>query len=279
LNLEDLCRNQQLPYTREDSFKLLHRSGLITGRYVLGIACRHISLEKLLPILDAMGYPIKSNGDRAHLQRELLQCSTIFLGEEQHSSGSSYRLYFEYWDAIKQKLSRTSATEIIGWVDLEEPSWPMMTGYKWLPAEQGTCCNLNTTYYQVRPLLTPPQIQTRIENRLRAWPGFAGHLAELILAATTTIMNSDRSIQPVFLTVHEPMNPRTSFDLCTHRYNLRLETMRSTLEPLIQWLMGASCNLKDCLNGGSSAAWLTHLSAGLDRSGEPFVTLYYDASD
>ncbi|MEB3200188.1 MAG: hypothetical protein VKK62_06645 [Synechococcaceae cyanobacterium] len=280
-----LCRRHGLRWRREHSFRAEPGCGLLSNRYVLGIAQETISLDTWHALLTDLRLPLPersaggaaSGSLRDELTARFQQASTVYLGFEQGVSGGNLRLYFEDWEAITRRLRQTPAPEIATWQTGEPPLWPMGVGYKWASAGGG---RLRHTRYGVRPLLEGARIRTRAAGALQP-PGWSqgGAAAGAVLRLLERILASDAAVAPVFLEVDEPGTPRRSFDLCVHRYGLRIEDLNAELQQLLDALLGPSACLRSALQGRSPQALVTHLSAGTSHHGMPYACLYYTLPD
>jgi hypothetical protein len=276
-----LCQHYQLPWVLERSFKLELGIGLLADRYVLGVPAAEITPVCLEGIVRDMAMPASDAGMIRRLTSELSRASTVYFGYEgnTHSTGS-LRLYFEYWDEVVSALKSTPASVISGWTGADRPIWEMGVGYKWHVNDgiPGAIGSLYHSDYWVQPMLPQSEIKQQ-SNRKLLRCGMAPQLRSSVNDVIATILNSATDIHPVFLQARELDSPRDSIDLCVHRYNLRLRDLEGSLVPIVQQVLGASFLLSHCLQGRSSDAWMTHLSAGMSRNGAPYIGLYYEPTD
>ena len=269
-----LCRRYQLNWRPEHSFKAELGTGLVSSRYVLGIARESITPHSWNALLHDLQLPEHHPGLMDTLAENFQQASTVYLGFEQRVNGANLRLYLEYWDEVVRRLRQTPEADIKDWQGSVPPLWPMGVGYKWQAADRH---QLSITRYGVRPLLEPLQIFERARQLLRGQRSPAGDaVGGAVLALMRHILASSASISPVFLEVDEPGSPRRSFDLCVHRYGLRLADVSTLLQQMLRSCLGAGVNLQDALEGHSPQSWLTHVSAGISRDGLPYACIYYE---
>lgn len=281
-----LCRRHRLSSCLERSFKVEAGSGLLPHRYVLGIARKTISPSTWEDLLEDLQLLRQHPELTTTITDHFRQASTIYLGFEQGVSGANLRLYFEEWDAVVERLRHTPEEEIRRWQTEGPPSWPLMVGYKWPAIGRH---QLILSRYKVHPLLDSQGIIERVERMLasaRPLPGGIESLSQqrspfgfAVLSLLQPILASDPAIAPVFLEVDEPGLPRRSFDLCLHRYQLRLQDLRAPLQHLLHSLLGTHPKLETALQGRSCDAWITHLSAGWSRHGLPYACIYYESPD
>lgn len=269
-----ICHRHRLACHQEFSFKLEAGLPPLPRRHVVGIPARALTADSLTTVLQELVMPAFPSVTAADLQQQWQQSTTVYLGYEEHHTGSSLRLYFEYWDQVVQRLEQLPPEQLHTWQELDQPLWPMGVGYKWPVAASGP---LISTHYWVRPLLNPHQILAKVRGYLRQ-PGCDSRIDTIIMALTGAVLSRNLQDWPVFLDVREPAGPRSSFDLCCHRHGLRLEACQQALDQLIQTLCGPAWRLHDCLQGQPLNSWLTHISAGINRAGKPYACIYYDPS-
>lgn len=269
-----LCRQHRFPHQIEYSFKLESGRLPLVDRYVVGVSAQEISAGQLRAVTQDLGMPFSSTVGEPQLETLRQQATTIYFGHEEHPSGSSLRLYFEFWDQVCKRLKQVPQHELAQWRHADAPLWMMMVGYKWPSL---TCAESRQTDYWVRPLLTSAQIHEKVIGYTSgaASPSvFSGIMSHLVM----DVIGVSPQQLPVFLDVRDSAGKRQSFDLCCHRYGVKLNAHRGSIESLIQLLTGSHLPLEHCLNGHSPESWLTHISAGLNHQGHAFATFYYDPS-
>jgi len=187
---------------------------------------------------------------------------------------------------VVERLRHTPEGEIRRWVTDGPPLWPLGVGYKWPAAGRH---RLIVSRYRVQPLLSQQGILERV-NRVLApaqlpFPNGAGirqplpALAAAVRGLLQPLLASDSSIAPVFLDVEEPGTLRRSFDLCVHRYQMRIDDVMEPVQDLLNSLLGTGASLERALQGRSSDARITHVSAGWSRHGLPYACIYYEPPD
>lgn len=270
-----------LPAELERSFRLERGVGLLRNRHVLGCPARLISADCFEQMVAEMGMPVSADRFRSELLPQLQHASTVYLGYEQCGAGDTHRLYFEYWDAVVQRLRATPAADIGRWHTGRRPRWEMGRGHKWLcPAGHAVPISpqqpsvFYTSVYWVMPLLPQQELLKLAEATLRS-AAVPEDLGLRILSLMRWILMQDPTIDPIFLEVVEAGSPRRSFDLCVHRLGLRLTDLESWLNPIVQWLLGDDSDLSDCVQVDQDQAWVTHVSAGCSRRGQPYCCVYY----
>lgn len=267
-----VCRRHQLPAQLERSFRLETTVGLLPHRYILGTPARLIAPSCLEQVVDELGMPVTNDWVRAVLYPQLQKASTMYLGYEHGPDGDSHRLYFEFWDAVVHRLRSTPSTEIALWSGGQgvRPLWEMGIGHKW---QTGT--SLYSTLYRVQPLLPQEAIREKACDVLTS-VAMPTDLASLVLSLINQILRQAPTIDPIFLEVVEPDSPRLSFDLCVHRLGLTFADLQAWLNPIVHWFLGEDSCLNDCVHSDGWNGYVTHVSAGCSRRGQPYCSVYYD---
>lgn len=271
-----VCKRYHFPHQIKFSFKLERGRLPLDKRYVVGVPAAEISAEQLRAIAIDLGMPFSSNASESHLETYRQQATTIYLGHEEHpsGSGSSLRLYFEFWDQVCERLGQVPQHELDQWHNPDDPLWMMGIGHKWSTSQFSES---RLTHYWVRPMLTALQIRDKV---IRYTSGADAHsvFSRLLSDLVMEVIGISPWQLPVFLDVRDSAGKRQSFDLCCHRYGVKLNTYRGFIESLIALLTGSRLPLEDCLNGHSPESWLTHISAGVNGEGHHFASFYYDPS-
>lgn len=223
---------------RERRFLLsLHRDSLGTDPAA--------SLAALLP---AIGWPAAAS---AQLWQRLPQAAFVHFGFEQEGAQPLYKLYLEF-------PRRQPASD-----------WLVHLAFKWRPGGEAIVAR-----YQGGDGLSLQSVQARIESVFAEAP----HSPVLELSRALLLRAQQR--QPAgslfLLDVTEEGNPRHSFDLNLYDAGLSLGDMSELLAPVAAALHIPAADLDRVLRTCADEP-LGHLSAGLDRRGGPFCTLYFGA--
>ena len=86
-----------VPYGREDSFKMT-RQRMIQDRLLIGIQASCLPYRTFLPS-DCL----------ALLSPHTTRANALFFGVEDRAEGSVYKVYFEFWDQVRDEVQRTGA--------------------------------------------------------------------------------------------------------------------------------------------------------------------------
>ena len=240
----------------EKSFKLSPGS-VQDERVILGVRAERAPREALLRICRELGMP---KAQLEQFEARLPEANTVGFGFEGGREGGAYKVYLEFWDRVVERVRR-------------EPSKPapqvLFLGYKW-PVRGGGRSAL--AEYTCHPLL----VVEAIARRLAAlYPPDSPSLAaaQEILQLAAARLGANDSF--VYVEAAEEGNPRRSFDLNFYKAGLRVADLRVPLSRLCEKYSIPSARLESLL-GESAARTFGHLSGGLGREGEDFLTVYYE---
>lgn len=255
--LTELIEDAGLPYGREDSFKLLP-ARLLEGRTLLGIRTAELNLNKLQNIASTLGMPPLY----APLLAELFPRSNmVFVGVESSPGGTVWKVYLELWEALRQRIRAHPG-------GAPEPGL-LNVGVKW-QRSSGMHCRADYLCY---PLLSTAGILGRIRQLYRGAPAptASGMLEQLVRLA------AQRRAQASFLYVEvgEDQGERQSFDLNLYKADLRMGDVQSLIDDLGRHFRCPEARLST-LMAPIQAHPLGHVSAGFDRHGREFTTIYHE---
>jgi len=231
---------------REDRVILGVRSALATPEALLG-ACRDIGMPQ--PYLDAFA-------------RELGGANTVGFGYEGDGHGGVYKVYLEFWEKLRERVLRDPANR--------EPAL-LFLGFKWEAGEGGRAA---LARYTCHPLLSVRGILARLEALYEARsesPSLGA--ARAILALAVRRIGGDDSF--VYVEAGEEGNPRKSFDLNFYKAGLRVRDLLPALSALCREYSIAAAELERVETQAGGRAF-GHLSGGLGRDGQDFLTVYYE---
>ena len=241
----------------EKSFKLTQQH-LLPNRYLLGIDRPALDQDKLTTILDRLEMPqyfVDEFTDR------ISAANLLLIGFEEGIEDCIYKIYLEYWDAIRSKLEHS-----------KPPYSPetLFLGYKWSALESGRAVLTDYLYY---PKLNLDEIIERLEATIPA----SGDAATFDIARQIVMLCADRvdCEALVYLEAGEADNPRKSFDINLYPAAVRMEKIYPLLQRLCR-CFGVEIESLDKVYKNVHFRELGHISGGTDRNGNPFFTVYYD---
>lgn len=241
----------------EKSFKLANQQ-LLRNRYLLGIEKSILDHQKLSLICEQMAMPEKFVDE---FFNSVLDANLVLLGFEEGIEDCTYKIYLEYWDRIRKDMSAS-----------QPPHEPMtlFQGFKWNTLDNSRAVLTDYTYY---PLLKVDEIIERI-GRLGSSAGdniVFDVASEIVIAAARQA--NDRPL--IYLEAREGDNPRNSFDINLYPAEMTLNSIHTPLAQLFRHYAITNEEL-DLLFSQIGSRPLGHLSAGTDRTGKVFLTVYYE---
>jgi hypothetical protein len=240
---------------REDSFKLA-RSLVLADRTMLGMRTKGLSCADVLSTCRSLDMPrpyeavIEANYDGANV---------VLFGLEPRADGCTVKVYLEFWDRVRERVRETnSRTPLL-----------LNLGVKW---ERGQASRHGLARYTCFPLLSTGEIIARIDALL-------ADANREILSAGLDIVRLAAQRAPgtafVYLECEEEGNPRRSYDINLYRSGLRLADIRPFID--------RACALFGCPSerlwehpGDLADRLLGHVSGGIGRDGNEFMTVYYE---
>ncbi|MGD8350446.1 MAG: hypothetical protein PVI79_14450 [Gammaproteobacteria bacterium] len=238
----------------EKSFKLIERR-LLRNRYLLGIEKSILDDSKLASICEQMKLPEKF---AERFFDDIAEANLVLLGFEEGADYCSYRIYFEYWDRLRRRISASP------------PPYQPMTlfqGYKWSTNDGDVAV---VTDYVCYPRLGTDEIVARIREIGADGEAFAIAIEIISLAAR---LAGDQAF--VYLEASEGGNPRNSFDINLYPAGMTLQSIYPRVERLFEHY-GIPATELERLYRDCASRPLGHLSAGIDREGRDFFTVYYE---
>jgi hypothetical protein len=241
----------------EKSFKM-SAGGLAGERVIFGLRARELDPAALQEACRSLGMPA---GLMPQMAEGLGEANTIGFGFEGDAEGGVYKLYLEFWDRLRQRLAadpRNVAPALL------------FLGLKWPASGAGPFA---VARYTCHPLLSVRGILARLQalyDARRDAPSFAAARAILELAARR--IGSDSF---VYVEAAEEGNPRASFDLNLYKARLRLADLRPILDSLGRAYALDPARLEEIVQDNAERPF-GHLSGGLGRRGEDFLTAYYE---
>lgn len=254
--LVTLINGLGVEYGLERSFKISAGS-LLTNRFIIGFKKNEVadSGNTLMTLFNRMGMP------RVFLEqcRPLLpDTEFVHFGFEEQSEGCLYKAYLEF--KIPQQLGPEKPDPFL-----------VFLGFKWRPDDPVQCA---VSRYTCFPLLSLEEIQDKLAVLYERNPVYKSfETARHILQQAVKLVSNNKII---YEEVREEGNPRTSFDMNLYGANLRINDIYSLLMDI-----GAHYRLDPDqfvpLCDRIRPKRFGHLSGGIDRSGNDFLTVYYGA--
>lgn len=238
----------------ERSFKMAHGS-LLADRYLVGIHKSQFQPATLRSLCARMGMP---EPYLAALMADAETANAVHFGFEGGEAGGLYKVYLEFAARLRQPLCALPADGAV----------VLHIAYKWSVPDS----TLRTiASYECHPRLTLPGMLERVAKL------YAGHADRSVLDTVREIVGfaARRSDEvPMYLEVHETGNPRASFDINLHAAEMSLAEGGSWLSAL-RAHYAIDAEQFGALYEQVKHARLGHLSGGINRHGQDFLTVYY----
>ena len=253
-----ILEERGIPCGYERSFKM-RSNRLLANRYMLGIDTTEFSREELTKICNQLCMPDVYLED---FRKQLMGSNLMLLGFEHDGDACSYKIYLEYWNKLQVELMNGNPPHAAALLHL---------GYKWdvFNDDRRTLAR-----YICYPKITVDEILARIKLL------YANALDQSCYAIVQHIIKmasqtcGDRDL--IYIEAQEDGNSRRSFDVNLYQASLQLDKIEQSLSRmqahfdlcpdefrrLLKLIMGKQ---------------LGHLSGGLDRRGDDFLTVYYEA--
>jgi len=241
----------------EKSFKLIEHH-LLRNRYLLGIEKSSLEHQQLTSICEQMEMPERF---LHKLLKHFPDANLVLLGFEEGIEDCTYKIYLEYWDKIRMGMSGKHPSR--------DPV-TMFQGFKWNAFNNSQAVLTDYTCY---PLIEIDEIIEHI-GKLGSSCGDSTifDIAIEIVSNAAQLANQ----QPfIYLEASEDGNPRNSFDINLYPADISMKFIYPSLVDLFRHYAITNEEL-DLLYREVHSRTLGHLSAGIDRAGKDFFTVYYE---
>lgn len=241
----------------ERSFKMLENK-LLANRFLLGIETADLKPEQLLDICHQLDMPTTyMEAFKAHVP----DANLVFLGFEDNEADCVYKIYLEFWEKVTKDIQIKS--------NRNEPAL-LHLGFKW-----NTDNNTEGTIsrYTCYPLLSINDILKRLSGLYESREEkISLEVAEDIIkfAASKSVATSF-----IYVEVSEENNPRRSFDINLYKANLRLSDIYPSLSRTRQHYSIPAEQFARLYKLVDNKLF-GHLSGGVNRKGNDFLTVYYE---
>lgn len=267
-----------LPSQYERSFKMCP-GRLFAQRYLLGVPATRVAPARLVEAARRLGMP---QDMWPCFDRALEGASTALFGFEDGPHGPVLKAYAEHRSRL--------GTAQVGARGPDVPSAPveLFRGFKWqvacLPASPSgvgrpgsgppVCASPGVqTVYRALPGLSAQQVRREAEARLA--DGWAAPLREAVIGVLQRLHRARPGFAALWLDLGERDGPVRGFDLNLYHAGLRVCDIADDvlalagvwrIEPvMVQRLLAVA-----------GPGWLGHVSTGLGREGQPYLTLYFE---
>jgi hypothetical protein len=243
-----------LLWGREDSFKLGPRR-LLADRMLVGVQAASMSVDVLLHLSEKLGMPTAA---KVLLAARLPLANAVFFGTEEDDGERICKIYLEFWDEVRQAVRKGA----------RDPQL-LHFGVKWSSARAG---HFEQAQYVCHPLLGARDVLRRMGD---AYPEDGTATAGKEIARSIVRRGLRRAPQAAFLYLDasEAGNPRRSFDINLYKAGLHVKDVDAELRQAAANFGLAEEAMEAQLQRLGSRP-LGHISGGLDRRGEEFLSVY-----
>ena len=247
-------RSLGVPFGAETSIKL-GPGRLLAARVLVGLPRRELADATVRRLVEELGIPA---GGWELLADSLPRANAVFVGLEDAPEGVVRKAYLEFWDEVRRQVRAKPGPQ------------PRLLhlGVKWSDRAPG---HFEVAQYHCHPLLSARDVLRRMAAVYeRDAAATACPLAQAVLrkglkrAPTAGLLYEE---------VSEAGNPRRSWDVNLYKTGLRVGDAATELAA-----MGRHFGLDEAAVADALAPLqdrlLGHLSGGLDRRGQEFVSVY-----
>jgi hypothetical protein len=242
-----------IPYGREDSFKL-GRQRLLADRVLIGVDSTRLATDKLLAIAIELGMP---HACLKVLLPHAAVANAVFFGFEELADSCVCKVYLEFWDQVRREVRRTGArTPLL-----------LHLGVKWNSAQPG---RHEIARYDCHPMIDTRTILRRMALCYRDELCMVHEAArDVVLAAASR----NPAASMLYLEVGEQGNPRRSFDINLYKTGMSVADAAPQLYRAAEHLQ-VTAELMEAQLQRLGTCPLGHLSSGMDRHGQAFLSVY-----
>jgi hypothetical protein len=240
----------------EKSFKMSART-LLDERVIFGVRTARAEPAAFVQICRGLGMPA---AQLAQFVAQLAESNTVGFGFERGAHGASFKVYLEFWDRLRARIEREPRNV--------EPAL-LFLGFKWDAGGAGPGV---VARYTCHPRLSVQGIARRLA-------GLPGHDTPSLTAAQQILQLAAARLAGgdsfVYVEAEEEGNPRRSFDLNLYKAGLCVADLRAPLRALQEAYAIPHADFESLLDQ-CAARRFGHLSGGLGREREDFLTVYYE---
>ncbi len=241
-------------YGREDSFKL-SKARLLGNRVLIGIESASLEPQQALALASELGMPAAC---LTVLLPHAPEANAVFFGYEDQGRSWVCKVYLEFWDKVRRETRRTGSLA------------PQLLhlGVKWDPE---VADKHEIARYDCHPMLGLRHILRRIAACYGETDSAA--LSALAQSIVRDAARRKPDASMLYLEVSERGNARASFDINLYKSGMRVSDAAPQLRQCSQLFELAPGLIEDQLNRLGNCA-LGHVSSGIDRHGEAFLSVY-----
>ncbi len=247
-----------LPAQYERSFKI-EPGRLIAQRFMLGVRTEWASDDRLMEAARQIGMPSSA---QPVFEQMLTGASAVLFGFEGSESGDGevFKVYTEHRSRLTDRA-------------VGDPRVELFRGFKWHAWQPEACVQ---TVYWCRPGLPIEAIRARMREQLAASGLTVLH--EAVAAIVDRATAARPGFIPQWVELGEAGQPIRAFDLNLYEVGLRVAAIETLIATLARAL-GIDPVLVTRLLNAAGSGLLGHVSAGVSRRGEGFLTVYFEPAE
>ncbi|WP_415905049.1 hypothetical protein ACMXYW_02160 [Neptuniibacter sp. QD48_55] len=245
-----------VPFGYERSCKLTART-LNQDRFLLTQHKNCFGSDSLTSLLGLAGDLEMPSEGLGWIQSRFDKAELVHLGYENERGEPLCKLYLEY-------PYPATASEGVN----SSKGFLLHQAIKWYPNSNRHLI----TDYRCLPSLSKKRLFSFVEQCL----GPSGRLQSLWVK--TLLERVCKSELPMILDVSEPESVRRSFDINLYDFSIRIGELKVLLEELFQSFLIPTESV-DLFFEQNYGCVLGHVSGGINRTGEPFITLYFGVEE
>jgi hypothetical protein len=243
-----------LPWGAERSIKL-GPERLLGGRVLVGLPRQWLDDATARRLVEEIGIPA---GGWELLADSLARSNAVFLGIEESPEGVVGKAYLEFWDEVRRQ------------VRAEPGSMPRLLhlGVKWSDRRPG---HFEVAQYHCHPLLSGRDVMRRMAGV------YEGDVSSTACPLAQAVLRRGLQRAPtaglLYEEVSEAGNPRRSWDVNLYKTGLLVRDAMPEFEAMGRHF-GVDLGALSAALEPMQERLLGHLSGGVDRRGQEFVSVY-----
>jgi len=252
-----LVETLRAPYGLERSVKIMpgaladDRCLISVGRAALG----PVPAERLQEIGRELDMPADFAGA---LPAALAHADVVHFGYEAGAGYDVYKIYLEYVSETRKAMAAASHTPVL-----------VHLAYKWAARKPDSGA---VTRYTWLPCRTREEIEAKLRELMPAKE--AANARACIFGLLSRITSFADSGKLLLMEVEEPGNPRRSCDLNVYDAGVRMHEISDLVDAALRGFAVPQARGRAVFDRAGDRA-LGHLSGGVGRDGQEFVTIYF----
>lgn len=245
----------------ERSFKMSYGK-LLANRYLLAFRASDLTPPQCLGIARQLGLQAEATNE---LGRWLPRARLLLIGFEDEGDAANYKVYLEL------DTSTDESTRPVAGAELHVDAVLKHVGFKWTIGAETV---LRRAQYLWYPRLTVSAIRSRLQKTWVAQSPSLRFAQSCLSAAEARELAGVQEPLVDYIESNEDRSSRQAFDFNLYRLGWKVEFVAPQLRELAEAYAVDLAQFQrwaDLAEGGE----VGHLSAGLDRYGREFATLYY----